>query len=289
LLDKNALLADFKLAQQNTQIPFASLQQEVVAIDIEESRAHQFTPVYRNLEARQQAYFKQVFQAAPTEKKIEKLVERMQGVLREKTIDASDLRKFLHRIFENLNADELNDIAERDFHYKYVLKNYIDRLKNEFAEREFKKWLDLDKISTKESFVFPETKASPDLQPTAIPKALYVEEGKMNGFESDVIHQVSALENIAYWTRNPERSGFYINGFINHYPDFVLWTKSGKTLVLETKGDDRDNSDSEAKAQLGNIWQNQSGRNYKYFMVFNHQQMQGAMPLQVALETIAQL
>jgi type III restriction enzyme len=67
-----------------------------------------------------------------------------------------------------------------------------------------------------------------------------------------------------------ERKQFRINGFLNHYPDFIIQTKSNKTILLETKGDDRDNSDSEAKIRLGKAWENRAGKQgYKYFMVFD--------------------
>jgi type III restriction enzyme len=40
--------------------------------------------------------------------------------------------------------------------------------------------------------------------------------------------------------------------------------------MIETKGDDRDNSDSKEKLELGRKWQNCAGANYKYFMVFEN-------------------
>ena len=40
-------------------------------------------------------------------------------------------------------------------------------------------------------------------------------------------------------------------------------------VLVETKGDDRDNSDSKAKLDLGNEWQKKAGTDkYKYYMVF---------------------
>ena len=36
-------------------------------------------------------------------------------------------------------------------------------------------------------------------------------------------------------------------------------TKMGKIIVLETKGDDRDNSDSELKLKLGKLWAAKAG------------------------------
>uniref|UniRef100_UPI0026226867 hypothetical protein n=1 Tax=uncultured Pontibacter sp. TaxID=453356 RepID=UPI0026226867 len=75
----------------------------------------------------------------------------------------------------------------------------------------------------------------------------------------------------------------------NHYPDFILYTKSGRVILLETKGDDRDNSDSEAKCRLGNQWAQQAGSGYNYFMVFESKAIEGAYNLNKAKELIGQL
>ena len=84
------------------------------------------------------------------------------------------------------------------------------------------------------------------------------------------------------WHRNIERKGFVINGgFLNHYPDFIVVTKKGRTIALETKGDDRDNSDSRAKLKLGHTWASLTGSElYKYFMVFDRNPIEGAYALE---------
>jgi len=44
-----------------------------------------------------------------------------------------------------------------------------------------------------------------------------------------------------------------------------------KTLVVvEVKGDDRDNSDSERKLRLGRKWADKAGDDYRYYMVFDN-------------------
>ena len=53
------------------------------------------------------------------------------------------------------------------------------------------------------------------------------------------------------------------------YPDFILATEKGHIILLETKGDDRDNSDSKAKLRLGRKWAELAGNQYHYFMVFD--------------------
>lgn len=80
-----------------------------------------------------------------------------------------------------------------------------------------------------------------------------------------------------------------MNGFIHHYPDFVVKTKSGKILVVESKGDDRDNSDSKAKLKLGKQWAALSGSKYRYFMVFDKNPIEGAYKLEDFVELIIDL
>lgn len=84
------------------------------------------------------------------------------------------------------------------------------------------------------------------------------------------------MANIRWWHRNMERKGFFINVFLNHYPDFLAMTKSGVLLAIETKGDDRDNSDSRRKLELGKAWEGSAGGQYGYFMVFDKKPMEGA-------------
>ncbi len=111
----------------------------------------------------------------------------------------------------------------------------------------------------------------------------------MGVFEARLIDKMANLENVVWWHRNLSRNkGFRINGFLNHYPDFILKTKSGKLLIVETKGDDRDNSDSELKLKLGKLWEARAGSNYRYLMVFESNSVAGAEVLSDALIKIAQ-
>ena len=69
-----------------------------------------------------------------------------------------------------------------------------------------------------------------------------------------------------------------MNGFINHYPDFIVRMKSGFVLLIEAKGDDRDNSDSKQKLALGKIWEAKAGSDsFGYFMVFDSNPLDGAL------------
>lgn len=86
-----------------------------------------------------------------------------------------------------------------------------------------------------------------------------------------------------HWIGNIERKGFRINGFVNHYPDFIIQSQRGKTILLETKGD---RLNAEQKIRLGGLWANKAGNNYRYFMVYERRTVDGAYTLDDFLNII---
>jgi len=70
---------------------------------------------------------------------------------------------------------------------------------------------------------------------------------------------------------------------IYHYPDFIIQTKSGKTILLETKGD---HLDAEQKIKLGDLWKSKAGNNFRYFMVYERRTVDGACKLEDFLNII---
>lgn len=142
---------------------------------------------------------------------------------------------------------------------------------------------------TQPSFILPEiitpAKNAPD-----IPKSLYSTEADIGLFEARVINEFANLENILWWHRNLSRGkGFRINGFLNHYPDFIVKTNAGKIIIVETKGDDRDNSDSDLKLKLGKLWEAKCGPEFKYMMVFDNNPIAGAERLTDAIKKIERM
>ena len=107
-----------------------------------------------------------------------------------------------------------------------------------------------------------ETTVSPD-------KSLYTGEQKGNQFEQDFVYELTGLNNILWWHRNLSQTGFYINGPVRHYPDFIICTKAGTILLVETKGDHLINDPVTLdKLNLGKEWGKCAGtEKFKYFMV----------------------
>ena len=170
------------------------------------------------------------------------------------------------------------------------IKQKIIELQDAHAYKTFNEWLEIEKISVEPLFILPPT-ITPKGKAPDIPKSLYITEESINSFEHRVINEITSLDNVLWWHRNLSKGkGFCINGaFVNHYPDFMVKTKSGRILIIETKGDDRDNSDSANKLKLGKAWANKAGSQYRYLMIFENNPIDGAERLQDALKKIEQL
>lgn len=116
----------------------------------------------------------------------------------------------------------------------------------------------------------------------SIPFSLYeAEKNDINHFESQVLDAIVATDNIRWWHRIIERKGFRLNGYFNHYPDFIVKTNSGKIVLIEAKGDYLDGDNSKNKLELGRKWQELAGSQYRYFMIFKDKNlgMDGAYTL----------
>lgn len=93
--------------------------------------------------------------------------------------------------------------------------------------------------------------------------SLYQAKESVNSFEAEMVMRLSGMDNIMWWHRNPSKKGFCLNGFINHYPDFIVMTRKRNIVLIETKGDHLTNGESRQK-----LGQRVAGKQYRYYMVF---------------------
>ena len=156
--------------------------------------------------------------------------------------------------------------------YTLIIKSKILALEDAHKEKEFRRLLDTEQIYVKPTYTIP-NKITLQTPSQGITKMLHTKEESVNGFEAEVINDVANLDSVEWWTRNVEKKGFYINGFISHYPDFIIKTKKGKIILLETKGD---HLDAEQKIMLGQLWASKAGGEYRYCLVYNTRQEPGA-------------
>ena len=67
-----------------------------------------------------------------------------------------------------------------------------------------------------------------------------------------------------------DRNEFALNGYLNHYADFIIETNGSNIILVETKGEHLDGDDTKKKLELGTLWSTYSGPSkYKYFMAFD--------------------
>ena len=175
--------------------------------------------------------------------------------------------------------------------YAKKIQKKIDTLEETYRAAQFKKWLDSGKIVCKDSYA-PAQIITPASTTDSLPYSLYeAEKDDMNNFERQVIDVVVGTDNIRWWHRIIERKDFRLNGYFNHYPDFMVMTKSGKLILIEAKGDYLDGDDSKLKLNLGRKWQEQAGRMYRYFMVFKEKElgMDGAYTLDELVDIMKEI
>lgn len=289
LLENDELLKDFKLSAGNAEVKFDNLDAEAYVVDLEKVADESYTPTFKKMRVEQQQRFIDFVMSLPDDTKIQQVKARLCDRIGSMyPIADEEIKKYVSRVLDNMPKDLLRDCLEREFVYGQRIKEKIKELGTERKEQVFNDYLDTDKITMKPTFTFSRT-ITPKFNVGGITKSLYANEDSMNGLELAVINDIANLENVVFWHRNIDRSGFRINGFINHYPDFIVLTRNGKILVIETKGDDRDNSDSLRKIRLGKKWASGAGNNFKYMMIFDNQGVRGAFRRDEAISKISQM
>lgn len=262
LIDK-----DFNLPSQDSTIGFNEISAEIRKLDFSSDNK---SIVVDKISGRTKSILLDNILAKPKDSQIKDVTNHVISRLGDMyPIPHQDLQKYVSRIFEDLDSEQVREVITNDFSYSQKIKDKIKQLTNDYSRVKFKEGLASQQIFVDNRFAFPES-ITPLRPSTPIAKSLYEGEGSMNNFERDMITNIQALPNVLFWHRNLDRGkGFFLNGFKNnHYPDFIIYTKNDNIILLETKGDDRDNDDSRDKNRLGKAWDKEAGKAYSYFMVF---------------------
>jgi type III restriction enzyme len=285
-LEKENLLDGFALSKADTNIAFDSITSELYKVDLDETKK-EHTPTFVRLDGEvKESVMAYILDPSRKDSRVKNFTKRLMDLIGNMfPIADKEIEKYINRILGDFTDEQFSDLAANEYTYKDKIKYKIIALSEHFAEKKFKDFLDTDKVFIKPSFTIPKS-ISPGFTAKDITKSLYEKEGSMNGFEERVINEIGNMTNIAFWTKNIERKGFRINGFVNHYPDFIIQTKSGKTILLETKGD---HLDAEQKIRLGGLWAGKAGNNFRYFMVYERRIVDGAYKLDDFLKLIKEI
>lgn len=290
LLEPENLSEGFSLAGQDAQVRFELATGEMYRVDVEENG--EAVPKYKRASSELNEYIRRRLAQLPPEQKVQNCTNMLYAQInRNNRYAASEINDYVRRIVGGMTEDELAAMETAIPTYAAKIQEKIKGLEEAYREALFLRWLDAGKIVCRDSYALPRV-ITPAETTDAIPKSLYeAEKDDMNNGEHELIDAVVALGNVKWWHRIIDRKGFRLNGYINHYPDFMVMTNSGKLVLIEYKGDDRDNSDSERKLKLGRKWQAQAGQNYRYFMVFKNRDfgIDGAYTLDRFIEIMKEL
>ena len=267
LLEPENLSEGFSLSGQDATISFELATGEMYKVDIQEQG--EAVPKYKRTSKSESEYIREYLAKLPPEKKIEQCTNMIcHQINKNNRYAAAEISDYVHRIISNMSDDELTAMETAIPVYANKIQKKIDILENIYREQQFFKWLDSGKIVCRENYVLPEV-ITPAYTTDSIPYSLYdAEKDDMNHFEHSLLDVIVGFENVKWWHRIIERKDLRLNGYINHYPDFMVMTKDGKIVLIEAKGDYLDGDDSKSKLRLGRKWAAQAGRMYRYFMVF---------------------
>lgn len=264
LVSKEFLSDGFTLKDKGVDIDFCAATESVAEIDVNKNE----TPKYRFMQEAESEYFKEMFKNQTPESRIKNCKYQIKQIFEKSDFVAgSELTAYIDRVVENMNGDELTALEKNVHGFATKIKDKINKLLDVHRRERFKHLLETGKIECLPSFKL-KSEINPGETFSLLSKSLYVAEQTMNPFERRVVEKVSSMPNIKWWHRNIERHEFCINGFINHYPDFIVMTNSGFIVMIEAKGEHlTSNDDSREKAELGKIWQAQAGGKFRYYMV----------------------
>lgn len=265
LLKNEALAADFTLRDKDTQLDLTTADEQMYRIDV--TNKSDIPRAFR-MSANDQKIMREHFGKLSVESQkrnaAEMIYQRLKPI---NSIQDADLRDYIKRIAENFNAEDLVTFQEHPHAVAAKIKTKINGLLDEHKAKKFYEDIETRRIDIQYNYRLPVV-IQPVHSTTVIGGSLYQAEDQMNDYETEFASRFSSMSNIRWWHRNIERKGFCINGPINHYPDFIVMTNNGVTVMVEPKGAQLDNPDSQHKRRLGKTWADMAGHDYRYYMVF---------------------
>ncbi|SFH68310.1 type III restriction enzyme [Selenomonas ruminantium] len=274
LLEPENLTKGFSLRKEDTEINFQLSTGEVYEVNLAEQG--EAIPKYKRLAQKDSQLFRAYLAELAPAKRQEECVAHIALMLSKNNNGTADpeIMDYVKRVVDGMTTDEISALENSLPFYTEKIREKIELLTRKYQEKKFYEWLDLDKITCQPSFQLPKV-ITPAESSSSVPKSLYeAEKDDMNHFESQLLDAMVELDNVRWWHRINERKGMRLNAFINHYPDFIVKTESGKILLIEAKGDYLDGDNSKTKLKLGRHWQAKAGNMYKYFMVFDKKAIQ---------------
>ena len=188
------------------------------------------------------------------------------------TFGSAQLTGYIARVVDDMESPVVDACLHSVGGVARAVTDAVRGLADDFCEERFGKLLSRGDVRLEPAYRFPESfvQATPM---TSYDGALYeAEDGRVDGLERKMVDLLANSRCVRWWHRVVERKQgeFSINGFINHYPDFLALTYDGTLMAIEAKGEHL-GDDARRKLRLGTRWADMGGAEFRYFMVFERE------------------
>jgi type III restriction enzyme len=292
LLDRDMLLEQFRLADCDVndfkpnlavgdvaQIDLKALNAEGMA-DYEPTRVHLKTHEIRKL--------RDYLATLSPESKRQQLAGLVSSWLgKMPPLGESDLRAYIDKLLGRMSAADLEGVLEQQHAFVESVRKRVRLEMARFRRKTFTHWVRIGEVFAQALYRLPNEVHPVELYPPTA-NTLYEREerARSTNLESNMADWLAGADNVRWWHRNHQTRGFSLNGAINHFPDFIVQTQNDTLVLIETKGEHLQNDDSDTKVELGKLWQDCVGRNYRYIMVFDQVPVDGALNWQDAIDML---
>ena len=275
LLERENLSDGFSLNKIPADIKFTLATGEIITIDIAEQG--EAIPKYRKATKSESEQIREYLRTISSEHRIDACASSLTAQINKNNRYATEeVKAYVKRVISEMDEDALNAMESSIPFYASIIRDKIEEYETAYRQKRFDDLIEMNKIVCRAdgAYSFPKV-ITPSVSFDSLDKSLYTAEcSDLNNFEFALIGNIVSLENVLWWHRVIDRRGFRLNGFINHYPDFIVKTKSGNIILVEAKGEQLKNDDSKAKLALGKKWDYMCGEKFKYYMVFEKSDMQ---------------
>lgn len=225
IFEPEELLRGFKLGNADSTISFDTVESSMYRVDLDEN--NEYKPTYLKIEGEvHETIVNYILDPNRKKDRVKNCTYRLKNIIGKMyPINDKEIDLYISHVLERFTDEQFTDLMNHEYSYADKIKQKIKQLGDEYKECQFYNMVDKDQIFAEDSYQLP-SEIVPNKIISGLPKSLYEKEGDTDGFEREVINDVANLENVEFWTRNLERGkGFCINGFINHYPDFIIKNK----------------------------------------------------------------
>lgn len=275
LLAKENLSDGFSLNKIPADIKFNLATGEMYEIDV--AAQGEAIPKYRRASKSESDQIREYLRTISSEHRIKACASALAAqISKNNRYAAEEVTAYVTRVISEMDEDALNAMESSIPFYASKIRDKIDEYETDYRRKKFDDLIEMNKIVCRAdgAYAFPNViRASVSFD--SLDKSLYTAEfNDLNNFEFKLISSIASLDNIVWWHRNISKRGFRINGFINHFPDFIVKTTAGIVVLVEAKGEQLKNDESEARLALGKKWDLICGNQFKYYMVFEHKDME---------------